>query len=333
LLSVLRTPLSGQVAMPDPRQISGVPLPDTSVPAGTVSVRVIRGSFANNLSNVEVTFTVDGKPRTIKTDEAGRAQLSGLPRGAAVTAVANVEGERLQTQPITVGDSGVRFVLAAADPETAARAAEDTALASGPATKGTVVLGEDTQFVAEFNNDGLFFQYTIGIVNTARTPVDLGGPLVFDLPKGARGVTMAEASTKQATANGPRVVVLGPFAPGTTPVDFRFELPYSGPAAHVEQRLPAALQSFVFAAFRTGEMDVTSAQLSRKQVVEHEGRPVVIGMGPAIAAGQSFVLDITGLPHHARWPRLLALGLASLIACAGIWAAVAVPGSTRARRA
>ena len=45
-----------QVNMPDLRQVSGVPLPAQDVPAGTVSVRVVRGSFANNLVNVEVTF-------------------------------------------------------------------------------------------------------------------------------------------------------------------------------------------------------------------------------------------------------------------------------------
>ena len=325
--------LHAQVAMPDPRQVSGVPLPDASVPAGTVSVRVIRGSFANNLSNIDVTFTVDGTARSIRTDDAGRAQLAGLRRGATVSANAVVDGEKLQTQTITIGDTGVRFVLAAADPETTARAAEDERLAAGPAAKGTVVLGEDTQFVAELNNDGLFFQYTIGVVNTARTPVDIGGPLVFELPKGARGVAMGETSTKQASANGPRVVVLGPFAPGTTTVDFRFELPYSGPTAHVEQPMPAQLPSFIFAAFKTGAMDVSSAQLARKQVVEHEGRPVIIAMGPAIAAGQSFAIDITGLPHPPRWPRILALGLASFIVCAGIWGAVSLPGSKRAKRA
>jgi hypothetical protein len=115
-------------------------------------------------------------------------------------------------------------------------------------------------------------------------------------------------------------------------VNFSFELPYSGPTAHMEQRMPAPLQSLVFAAFKIGDMDVQSAQLGRKQSVVRNGVPLIIGNGSAIAAGQSFVLDITGLPHRARWPRFLALGLASVIVCAGVWAAAFPPNTRRPRR-
>jgi hypothetical protein len=325
-------PVRAQVNMPDPRQISGVPLPASDLPSGTVSVRLIRGSFANNLSNVEVTFVVDGRPRTLKTDDAGRTQVTGLPRGATVMATAVVDGEKLETQSVTVGDGGVRFVLAAADPETAAREAENKRLAAGPAAKGAVVLGEESRFIAEFNLDRLSLYYIVQVVNTARTPVDIGGPLVFELPQGARGVSMMDDATKQATANGPRVTVLGPFAPGVTNVNFSFELPYSGPTAHMEQRMPAALQSLQVFALKTGELDISSPQLTQKTSTVQQGQPLIVAMGPAIAAGQSFAIDITGLPHHARWPRFTALTLASAIICVGIWAAVFPPASKRARR-
>ena len=52
---------------------------------GTVSVRVVRGSFASNLTNQPVEITVDGKTQTKKTDENGRVQLtvsSPAPRSA-----------------------------------------------------------------------------------------------------------------------------------------------------------------------------------------------------------------------------------------------------------
>ena len=40
---------SGASAQPDPRQMSGIPRPDPNLPDGQITVRVIRGSFANNV--------------------------------------------------------------------------------------------------------------------------------------------------------------------------------------------------------------------------------------------------------------------------------------------
>ena len=68
--------------MPNPKEISGVPLPAPDVPAGTVSVRVVRGSFDEQSDESAVEFTVDGKTQTPKTDENGRAQVAGLKPGA-----------------------------------------------------------------------------------------------------------------------------------------------------------------------------------------------------------------------------------------------------------
>jgi hypothetical protein len=317
--------------MPDPRQVSGVPLPAADLPSGSVSVRVIRGSFANNISGADVTFTVDGKARVVKTDASGRAQVAGLPRGAHVKASVTVAGERLESQEITIADSGIRFVLAAADPDAAVRDAEDARLAAGPPVRGTVVLGEDSRVVAEFSLDRLNVYYLMTVVNTARTPVDIGGPLIFDLPPEARGATMMENASKQATANGARVTVVGPFAPGSTKVDVEFELPYDGPVAHLEQRMPATLEALQVLVLKTDGLDIASPQLTQKRATVDQGQPLIVAAGPSIPAGQTFTLDILGLPYHARWPRFLALSLAAVIAGIGIWAA-AVP-ATRGRAA
>src|SRR5262249_41821526 len=89
--------------MPDLRQVSGKPLPSPDVPAGTVTVRVIRGSFANNLVGQPVDVTVDGKKRTMTTDASGRVEISGLRPGTRLKAATVVGAERIESEDITVG--------------------------------------------------------------------------------------------------------------------------------------------------------------------------------------------------------------------------------------
>jgi hypothetical protein len=308
--------------MPNPKEISGVPLPADDLTAGTVSVRVIRGSFANNLPGQKVEFTIDGAKRTVATDASGRAEVGGLKPGARVRAETVVDGERLMSQDVTIGRTGIRIVLVATDPEAAGRAAEDRALAAGPAVRGMVVLGGESRVIAEMSDDRLRIFYVLEIVNPARTPVDTGGPLIFDLPREARGAAVLEGSSKQATANGPRVTVTSPFAPGVTRVEIAYELPYDGPTAKLTQRWPATLDEVTVIVPQVGSLDVESRQTPSKRSVTEQGQVIIIGSGPAIPAGQALELAITGLPHHARWPRRLAVGLAGAIVAAGIWAAV-----------
>src|SRR5258708_35709961 len=73
-------PFASQGApMPDPKQISGVPLPVADVPVGTVTVRVIRGQLANILPDQTVELTGAGAPKTATTDQAGRATFTDPP--------------------------------------------------------------------------------------------------------------------------------------------------------------------------------------------------------------------------------------------------------------
>ena len=92
------------------------------MPAGTVIVRLVRGSFANNLAGVDVVFTADGQATTVKTKEDGRAQVDGLKRGARLKVSAVVDGERLESQEAIVGDSGIRLLLLASESAGAAPA-------------------------------------------------------------------------------------------------------------------------------------------------------------------------------------------------------------------
>lgn len=316
--------LRAQAQMPDPRTMSGVPRPDPTVPAGTVSIRVIRGNF-NNVVGQPVEVIVDGRSERLRTGEDGRVQRAGLAPGTRVKAVAEVGGERLETQEIVMGAEGVRVLLVAADSAQAAKEAEDRRLAEGPAQQGLVVFGPDTRVIAEMQDDRLNIFYILQILNNARTPVDIGGPLLIDLPREARGAGVMDGSSPQATTQGPRVIVTGPFAPGATNVQVGFELPYSGPTARLEQRWPAAVQqvNMLIPKIAAG-VDLVSSQFqSKRDVADPQGQTLIVAQGPAIGAGGALVVDIMGLPHHPTWPRTVALVLASIICTVGLWAAFA----------
>ena len=290
-----------QVAMPNPKEMSGNVLPVNDIPAGTVTVRVVRGAF-RNIPGQPVDFLIAGKKRTVVTDANGRAEISGLARGTQLTAEAIVDGEKLVSKPALVESSGLRIILVATDREDVARAAEDKALASAPAVKGIVVLGPESRVIAQMSDDRLHIYYVLDIVNTARTPVDIGGPLVFDLPREARGATVLEGSSPQAVAAGARLRVTGPFAPGTTHVEAAYELPYSGGVAAVNQAFPAALDRVTLLVQQVGGVSVKSPQLASLQPTSRDGNEVLVGTGPGLAAGQSLSFEIAGLPHRPTWP-------------------------------
>jgi hypothetical protein len=324
-IALLALALMAQMQMPDPRSIAGVPLPAGDVPVGSVSVRVIRGTFANNVAGQPVEFDVDGRKRTIDTDQTGRAQLDGLRPGARVQAATVLDGQRLVTQSITMGASGVRFVLVGVDPGVERRDAEDRALAAGPAVRGLVVFGPESRVVVQMQDERLSLFYLLEILNTARTPVEIGGPIVIELPTGARSATILDDSSPQATANGPRLTVTGPFSPGSTRVDAAFEMPYSGGSVDIRQVWPIALQQVSVFVVQSGSLDVRSPQIATKRLVNDRGQELIAASGPALAAGAALDLRISGLPHYARWPRYLALTLAGVIMSLGIWGAATKP--------
>ena len=308
-------------AQMDLSQAAGVPLPASDLPAGTVSVRVVRGSFANNLAGETVVFLVNGEERSQVTDDSGRAQIEGLAPGTRLRASATVGGERLETQDVVVGDSGIRFVLVASDAGAATPA-------SAAAVPGSVYLGPDSRIVFDYSNELLNVYYVVHVINPGQAPVDLGGPLVIDLPTEARSATAMDGMTSQATIADARVTVRGPFAPGRTDVNLAFTLPFSGDSAYLEQAWPTEARPFTVFALKTGDMDLDSPQLENKQDTQQEGQPLVVGRTTALNPGQVLTLEVTGLPHRATWPRNVALGAASLVCLAGLWAAFG-PGSRR----
>jgi hypothetical protein len=307
--------------MPDPKEIAGIPLPVGDVANGTVVVRVIRGSLANNISNQPVELLVKGQGRTVNTDASGRAQFTGLTVGSRVKAVATVGSERLESQEFPVpSNGGVRVLLVATDPNAVKRVEEDKQLAAGPAQAGTVVLGDQSRFVFEFGDGSISVFNILQILNTARTPVQTAQPIVFELPQGATGTTILENSSPQATAAGRQVTVAGPFAPGTTLVQFAYSMPYSSATLTIEQVMPVQLSRLIVLAQKEGEMRLTSAKMTEQREMTAEGQAYIVGQGPAVAAGDAVTFTFSNLPHAPQWPRYLALTLAVIILAVGAWA-------------
>ena len=137
LLAVLAVPPSLASAQPDPRQMSGIPLPDPQLPAGTITVRVVRGTLSNNVPDQTVELREGDNVATAVTNAEGRAEFLTLNPGATVVASTELDGVRLESQPFPVpGRGGIRLMLVgAADPMRADARAES----------GTVTFGADSR--------------------------------------------------------------------------------------------------------------------------------------------------------------------------------------------
>ena len=315
---------SAQVNMPDPSQIAGRALPAPELPDGTVSVRLVRESIGNNITGHDVTVIAGSTTHTAKTDENGRAQVTGLAAGSTATAEATVDGERLTSQPFEVpGTGGIRVILIAGlEQAKARRQKEEEAAAKVPPVKGMVVFGGESRLVFEFQNDSLRAFYLLDIVNTARTRVDTGGPLILDLPRGAGGARVMEGSFPGATAQGDRVTIVGPFPSGTSSVQIGFTLLYSDNALTIAQRFPATMQQVTVVAEKVGSLHLASPHFTNHgDVKANDGTPFILASGGALPAGNELAIQLTDLPQQQTWPRNVALALAAAIAGLGVWLA------------
>ena len=317
--------------MPDPSLIHGRAIPAPELPVGTVTIRVVREAIGNNVSDQAVRVIGGGTTRTATTDDLGRAEFSGLPAGE-LRAEATVDGEALVSQPFSAPSSGgLRVILVAGIARAAERRKqEEAAAAAAPATKGVVVFGGDSRIVLEFSNDNLFAFYLLDIINSARTRVDIGGPLVLDLPDGISSAQLMEGSTPTATIDGSRVTVQGPFASGTTPVRLQFAVQNSSAERLLTQTFPVPLQRVIVGVEKVTNVTMSSPQFATVQELPTENGPYLLGQGGALPAGTPLVVTFGNLPRHSRAPRYVALGLAGVIGLVGVWLAVSAR-STQAR--
>ncbi|MEM9459896.1 MAG: Ig-like domain-containing protein [Myxococcota bacterium] len=134
LLLVLGVLLSASPALagparPDPRQMSGIPRPDPQIPAGEVTVRVLRGSFDAPVLDAVVELelrSADGRIAELRSAEAGnqgRAHFRDLGPFLGGQAVARVvvDGETIRSRQIDVRkDAGTAVMLVKGAPKAGA---------------------------------------------------------------------------------------------------------------------------------------------------------------------------------------------------------------------
>jgi len=308
-------------AQPDPRQMSGIPLPDPQLPTGTITVRVIRGQLANNVSDHPVELRQGDNLVTVDTDADGRAQFLTLNAGATVVAATELDGVVIDSQPFTVpAQGGIRLMLVGAG---------DVSDALGtPAESGTVSFGADSRIVVELGEETLSVFYLLDIVNSRSVPVETETTMMLELPPGAISTTVLRESSPQTRSEGRRVTLAGPFAAGTTPLRIAYVMPYSGDLVTIAQPLPVDLEALLLIVEKRGPMDVSSRQIARRADMNPDGADsgtYIFAAGPSIAAGQSLSFEVSGLPHHSRLPGLLALAAAFMILTVGVWAGAVTP--------
>ena len=314
--------LSGQ--MPDARQMSGIPMPTPEVPAGSLSVRLVRGDLANNIVGHQVELHAGARTETAVTDDSGRAVFSGLQPGTSVHAAAEVDGEHVESQSFSVPpDAGVRLVLVAGAAGAPPAGSPMPALAAGD-----VVFAGESRIQLEFEDDTLEVFYLFDLVNPSSAPVTPRSAVVFDLPEGAQQAAMLEGSSPQATVRGRAVSITGPIAPGIMPVRLAFSLGPSGPDRVIAQTLPAAWAQVRVIMTRAGAARISSPQFVSAREMTDSGQSFVLGTGGALAARQPLTLTLNDLPSRSRWGRNLSLGLALLILVAGAWAAMSARNSS-----
>jgi hypothetical protein len=314
-LAALPGVASGQ--MPDAGQMSGIPMPTPDVPAGSVSVRLVRGQLTNNIVGHQVELHAGTRSDVATTDGNGRAVFSGLQPGTSVHAMAEVDGQQIESRSFNVPpDVGVRIVLVAAASGASAAGAQVPAAAIGE-----VVFGGDSRIQIEFDDDTLEVFYLFELANLSSAPVTPASELVFELPEGAEQAAMLEGASTKATIRGRTVSITGPIPPGSTPVRLAFSLAPAGRSRTLSQKLPAPWTQVQVVMTKTGAARIDSPQFTGSNEMAGDGQAVIVGTGGALQANQALTLSLSGLPSRSRWGRNVSLALAVLILAAGAWAA------------
>ncbi|MDP6582073.1 MAG: hypothetical protein QF681_15570 [Vicinamibacterales bacterium] len=315
---------AGLSAQLDPSQMSGIPRPDPNLPDGVITVRVLRGSFANNVVEHPVELRAGDMVSTVDTDAEGRATFSSPRAGSQVQVATSLDGERLESDLFQAPDrGGVAVMLVGVVPGGDPSAAP-------VARPGRVTFGQDSRILIELGEENIEVYYLLDVLNVADAPVEPETPFEFRLPSGAQAGTVLQGSTPRTIIDGPEVSVSGAFAPGLTPVRVAYILPYSSGSLVLSQTFSADFDQLLVFVEKWGAMDVASRLIDRRGEMPADasgGSPLLRAEGARVAAGLPVELELSGLPHHSGWPRTVALSLSSLIVALGLWGASGTGGS------
>jgi hypothetical protein len=73
---------------------------------------------------------------------------------------------------------------------------------------------------------------------------------------------------------------------------------------------------------KIGDMKIASPQLTDVRDMSSEGQQFIMATGPRLNAGDTLVLNLTGLPAHSQTPRNVALGAVVVMFLLGAWFAL-----------
>jgi hypothetical protein len=234
----------------------------------------------------------------------------------------SVDGESLTSEPFAVpARAGLRVILVAGlEAAAARRQQEQEESRAAPPVPGAVVLGGETHVITEFQSDNLRVFYRLDVINSARTRVDTGQPLIFELPREAAGAAPLGTAPPGVTVSGTRVAIAGPFDPGVTRVDLAYTLEYSGDSYTLRQTWPVPVQQWMVGVERIEGLVAASPQLQDTEERQgQDGTRYLVGTGPAMAAGSTLQLELSNLPAHGQLAGRTAIALALGIIGVGAW--------------
>ena len=308
----------------DPAQMSGIPRPDPQVPAGELTVRVIRGQMTHNVTGQRVEIVAaDGASKQETTGADGRARFTALPIGSRWTARTELDGQILVSQPIDMpAQAGVRLMLVGKAEPGAATAAAPAAQAPAPAPAGDrskLRLGETTRLIVEFEDDWLSFFWVYDLRNDGSEAYQPGPEgLLLPLPQGAKSASIQRMGAEPPPARvveGRGTLWTGPLPPGATQLIVGFALPFDAEARlRTEVGLPLAEWQLIT---RDGNgLSFEGDGIGQPERRMREGQAFSVLLGRAVGpAGIDLVIRGKHHDRRARWAGLL-------VACALLlWAA------------
>jgi hypothetical protein len=308
--------------------MAGIPRPVDDLPNGSVSVRVIRGSFANNIANQPVQLQVGSDILTVNTDAEGRAQFDNLTAGATARASAVVDGERIESEPFPApARGGIRLVLLASAGDPGGPAGSP---AGAPAVPGDVSIGGQSRVILQPGDNSVTVYYLLEIVNPTPTPVTPNKPFTFEMPAGTTRTEIMQGSSVAATVSGRRVQIGGSFPPGISQVNVGSEMPHASGTLELSQLFPAPISQFALIVQKVGGTAVASPYISQQREVSQQGEVYIAGAGTSVPEGQPLVLTVTNMPHHSAVPRRVAITISLAILVAGVVAGARPAAAARA---